>query len=1034
MNFSTLFERRRNALLAGAALGLLLASGLTTAAHADGGTGGATGLAVGGAGGIGDAGAAGGDGTAAIDSATDAGSGGGGGAGGGGSGGTGGGFSAGAGGAGGTAGSLNGANGGNGSGSGGGGGGGGFSGGVIGGNGGNGGNPIDSVLNAPAGNFASRGSGGGGGGGGGSGLGTGGSGGAGGAGGAGEVNASSNGAGDSVIARAAGGYGGNGGDGGIGNLQAGSFTFNANSIGGAGGAGGTGGDGIAVAAATGAGGHAAAIGTGGNGGSGGSGRAAFEVTGFNITVVNTAIATGGAGGAGGNGGFGSGLETTDGTTGTYLVFGTGGNGGNGGTGGAGAVFTGSAVTFINSGSVIAGAGGAGGLLGGAGGGGNGGLSGTSDIRVGLPGAGGTGGTGVLFQGADSIFKNTGSVAGGTGGAGVAVGMSGAGGAAVQFAASGATLINAGQIVGGNSGAPDPSGTAGAGGAGVIGSGLTITNSGTISGGLDGGGTVRQFAIELTGGSNAISPGGAITGGIQLQAGSLMPALPGSTVGATLNVNGPMFLAPGSAYTIRLSGAANDSITATGVATVSGATVSATISGGSGSPLGQHTIITASAISGTFASFSASSTSAFLQESLSYDATHVYLNITGNGAGGNVDFTTVTQTVNQFNVASALNAAGNANGFSGPLFNALVGLSAVQARAAFTSLDGEAATGAQRASFRFMDQFLNLMLNPFVDGHFGAATGGGVTGFAPEEQANLPPDLAQAYASVFKAPPPASFAQRWSLWNAAFGGSGKTSGDPVIGSTDTRLSTYGVAGGIDYRLSPSTVIGLAAAGGGTNWGLSNSLGSGRSESAQIGAYARTVIGPAYIAESIAFANHWFTTDRTALGGNLRATFTGQSIGARIEGGYRLAVTPNFGITPYAAAQAQAFRSGAYSETDVNNLGFGLTYAAKQATDVRTELGARFDHPTLLGGTPLIVRARLAWAHDFVDTPWLNAAFQALPLSNFTVFGAPIPHDSGLASIGADWYLNQNWKLLAKFDGEFAKRSDLYAGTVALRYSW
>ncbi|MBR0784645.1 autotransporter domain-containing protein [Bradyrhizobium iriomotense] len=603
---------------------------------------------------------------------------------------------------------------------------------------------------------------------------------------------------------------------------------------------------------------------------------------------------------------------------------------------------------------------------------------------------------------------------------------------MQFAGTGATLVNSGQISGGNGGAS--ASAAGSGGAGVIGAGLTITNNGTISGGLDGGGTVRQFAIELTGGANAISPGGTINGGIQLQAGSLMPALAGSTVGATLNVNGPVFLAPASTYSIRVGGAANDSITATGVVTVSGASVSATVSGGSGSPLGQHTIITASAISGTFASLSAATTSAFLRETLSYDPTHVYLNITGNGAGGNVDFTTVTQTVNQFNVASALNAAGNANGFSGPLFNALVGLSASQARAAFTALDGEAATGAQRASFRFTDQFLNLMLNPFVDGHFGAAAGGGVTGFAPEEQANLPPEMAQAYASVFKAPPPANFEQRWSLWNAAFGGSGKTSGDPVIGSTDTRLSTYGFAGGLDYRLSPHTVVGLAAAGGGTNWGLSNSLGNGRSESAQIGAYARTVIGPVYIAESIAFANHWFTTDRAALGSNLRATFTGQSIGARIEGGYRIAVTPNFGITPYAAAQAQAFHSGAYSETDVNNLGFGLTYAAKQATDVRTELGARFDHPTLLGGTPLIVRARLAWAHDFVDTPSLSAAFQALPLSNFTVFGAPIPHDSGLASIGADWYLNQNWKLLAKFDGEFAKRSDLYAGTVALRYSW
>jgi outer membrane autotransporter protein len=217
-------------------------------------------------------------------------------------------------------------------------------------------------------------------------------------------------------------------------------------------------------------------------------------------------------------------------------------------------------------------------------------------------------------------------------------------------------------------------------------------------------------------------------------------------------------------------------------------------------------------------------------------------------------------------------------------------------------------------------------------------------------------------------------------------------------------------------------------------LSNGLGTGRSEAAQVGAYAKARIGAGYIAESIAFASHWLSTNRTALGDNLRASFTGESLSARIEGGYRFAVMPNFGFTPYAAAQAQAFRSGAYAETDTNNLGAGLSYAAKTATDIRTELGARFDNPTLLNGTPLIIRTRFAWAHDFVDTPSLGASFQTLPLSNFTVYGAAIPHDSGLASIGVDWYLNQDWKLLAKFDGEFAKSSDLYAGTVALRYSW
>ena len=48
-----------------------------------------------------------------------------------------------------------------------------------------------------------------------------------------------------------------------------------------------------------------------------------------------------------------------------------------------------------------------------------------------------------------------------------------------------------------------------------------------------------------------------------------------------------------------------------------------------------------------------------------------------------------------------------------------------------------------------------------------------------------------------------------------------------------------------------------------------------------------------------------------------------------------------------------------------------------TDVRTELGARFDDPTVIYGKPLILFGRLAWAHDFVSNPALGAVFQSLP---------------------------------------------------------
>ena len=197
------------------------------------------------------------------------------------------------------------------------------------------------------------------------------------------------------------------------------------------------------------------------------------------------------------------------------------------------------------------------------------------------------------------------------------------------------------------------------------------------------------------------------------------------------------------------------------------------------------------------------------------------------------------------------------------------------------------------------------------------------------------------------------------------------------------------------------------------------------------------GPAYLAAALAFANNWFTTNRTALGDQLTASFQGQSYAARLEGGYRFAV-PMYrgaaGVTPYAAIRMQRFHTPAYSETDLTGGGFGLSYNAMNGTDTRSELGARFDDLTALGTMPLVLRGKLAWAHDWVSNPALNASFVSLPGTSFTVNGAPIAHDSALTSAGAQLFFAPNWSLLAKFDGEFASGHQLYAGSGTLRYTW
>ena len=61
-------------------------------------------------------------------------------------------------------------------------------------------------------------------------------------------------------------------------------------------------------------------------------------------------------------------------------------------------------------------------------------------------------------------------------------------------------------------------------------------------------------------------------------------------------------------------------------------------------------------------------------------------------------------------------------------------------------------------------------------------------------------------------------------------------------------------------------------------------------------------------------------------------------------------------------------------------------------------------------PLVLRGRLAWAHDWVSNPALGAVFQALPGSNFTVNGAAPPQNSALTTASAELHLH------AQLDGD------------------
>ena len=569
-------------------------------------------------------------------------------------------------------------------------------------------------------------------------------------------------------------------------------------------------------------------------------------------------------------------------------------------------------------------------------------------------------------------------------------------------------------------------------------GATTVNAGTLI--VDG--SIASSSLTTVSGGGTLGGSGTVGATSILSGGTLAPG-PSGTPG-TMTVTGNLAFQSGALYVVQVNPTTASTTNVSGTAALAG-TVQANFLPGSFVERSYTVLTAAGGRSGTFDALTVSGLPANFQASLSYPGNTAVLNLTAQlvpppnppPPPGPPVPPPPTFTVNQLNVANAIDNFFNNGGALPSTFLPLFGLTGSNLTYALDQLSGEAATGAQKVAFQLTDQFLNLMLDPFVDGRSGV--GGAdhpALGFAPERE-TMPPDIALAYASVFKGPraPAPVYEPRWTVWGAGYGGSNRTTGDlAVIGSHDLSARTVGFAGGFDYRLTPDTVVGLAFAGGGTNWSLSQGLGGGKSDAFQAGIYGATKYGPAYLAAAFAFANHWMSTDRLAFGDHLTADFNAQSYGGRLEGGYRFA-TPYLGITPYAAIQAQSFHTPGYTESGVIPNGFALTFNGRDATDTRSELGARFDRVlAVYSNAVLALRARVAWAHDWVSDPSLTPLFQALPGASFIVNGALLPQNATLASAGGELRFGNGITLLAKFDGEFASHSSTYGGTGTFRYRW
>lgn len=387
-------------------------------------------------------------------------------------------------------------------------------------------------------------------------------------------------------------------------------------------------------------------------------------------------------------------------------------------------------------------------------------------------------------------------------------------------------------------------------------------------------------------------------------------------------------------------------------------------------------------------------------------------------------------VNQRSVATGLDNAIGAGGYNQAIYN-IAALPPAAMANALTQLSGEHATAAARASFQSLNAFMALTLDPWA-----AATRCGPQGpsadFGPAAYRQAIPQKQEPNDR------PCS-SNEWSVWASAYGGTNTTRGDfTTIGSHNTTINTGGMAVGVDYRPMYGTVMGVAMSAGSNSWNLVDGLGGAKTDTFQAAAYASTRFDAMYLSAAVAFGNSRTTQDRTVTiftSDAFTAKYNTNTIGTRIETGYRLN-TADVGVTPYAAIQAQYFRSPNYSETPTYGApDYALDFSARKATQARFEAGSWFDFRIPIDATAtLSTRARAAWIYDMQSTTQIAASFQSLPGSNFTVLGATPVTNAALVSAAAELKLRTGFSLSAKFDSEIGSRSTTLIGTGTLRYQW
>jgi outer membrane autotransporter protein len=283
------------------------------------------------------------------------------------------------------------------------------------------------------------------------------------------------------------------------------------------------------------------------------------------------------------------------------------------------------------------------------------------------------------------------------------------------------------------------------------------------------------------------------------------------------------------------------------------------------------------------------------------------------------------------------------------------------------------------------------------------------------------------------------ASPFSVWGSVLGGIGSVQGDG-----NSSAFTYNVGGGaagIDYRLSPSFLVGLGAGySNGTQW-VDSFQGKGWSNSVSVAAYASFTQWGLYLDALAGYAYSNNQLQRQISVPNLQPRTANGSTGAnqflaQAEAGYAFGIYAPAAatVTPFARFQTSSINQAAFSEWGANSL--SLNVQQQTTTSVRTVLGAELAGAIGLGDTrTLDLGLRLGWLHEYANTARpITAAFAGAPSASFTVYGATPQRDAAVIGFQASTNVATATQLYLRYDGDIGSGTDNHALNLGVRLSW